>query len=214
MKALVVNALGGRFEPDDVEIAAPIGREVLVDVQASGLCHTDVLFATNNIIPMPAVLGHEVAGIVAEVGPDVQQFKVGDHVRRPDSTLAVHVLALASTARSDSRTAECSWRAINYAMYAWRLYVSTISAKSCRNREKNRYLFSVSFMVRRLSGVVRPQFPPTAATSFLRAGAHTQTRCSPARIPLPLCPAPNGCAQSESRRRLCNAPADAARSAR
>ncbi len=80
MKALVVNALGGRFEPDDVEIAAPIGREVLVDVQASGLCHTDVLFATNNIIPMPAVLGHEVAGIVAEVGPDVQQFKIGDHV--------------------------------------------------------------------------------------------------------------------------------------
>jgi len=80
MKALVVNALSGRFEPDDVEIAAPIGREVLVDVQASGLCHTDVLFATNNIIPMPAVLGHEVAGIVAEVGPDVQQFKVGDHV--------------------------------------------------------------------------------------------------------------------------------------
>jgi len=80
MNALVVNALGGRFEPDDVEIAAPIGREVLVDVQASGLCHTDVLFATNNIIPMPAVLGHEVAGIVAEVGPDVQQFKIGDHV--------------------------------------------------------------------------------------------------------------------------------------
>ena len=80
MKALVVNALGGRFEPDDVDIASPIGREVLVDVQASGLCHTDVLFATNNIIPMPAVLGHEVAGIVAEVGPDVQQFKVGDHV--------------------------------------------------------------------------------------------------------------------------------------
>jgi S-(hydroxymethyl)glutathione dehydrogenase/alcohol dehydrogenase len=80
MKALVVNALGGRFEPDDVEIASPIGREVLVDVQASGLCHTDVLFATNNIIPMPAVLGHEVAGIVAEVGPDVQQFTIGDHV--------------------------------------------------------------------------------------------------------------------------------------
>jgi S-(hydroxymethyl)glutathione dehydrogenase/alcohol dehydrogenase len=80
MNALVVNALGGGFEPDDVDIASPIGREVLVDVQASGLCHTDVLFATNNIIPMPAVLGHEVAGIVAEVGPDVQQFKVGDHV--------------------------------------------------------------------------------------------------------------------------------------
>src|SRR5580704_1405349 len=80
MKALVVNALGGGFDSEEIEIAAPIGREVLVDVQASGLCHTDVLFATNSIIPMPAVLGHEVAGIVAEVGPDVQQFKVGDHV--------------------------------------------------------------------------------------------------------------------------------------
>jgi S-(hydroxymethyl)glutathione dehydrogenase / alcohol dehydrogenase len=80
MKALVVNSLGGRFELEDVQVAAPIGREVLVDVQASGLCHTDLLFATHNIVPMPAVLGHEVAGIVAEVGPDVAQFRAGDHV--------------------------------------------------------------------------------------------------------------------------------------
>src|SRR5258706_10630241 len=48
----------------------------LVDVQASGLCHTDLLFATHDIVPVPAVLGHEVAGIVAEVGPDVAQFHV------------------------------------------------------------------------------------------------------------------------------------------
>jgi S-(hydroxymethyl)glutathione dehydrogenase / alcohol dehydrogenase len=80
MKALVVNELGGGFDLEDIDIAAPIGREVLVDVQASGLCHTDQLFATHGIIPMPAVLGHEVAGIVAETGPDVKQFRVGDHV--------------------------------------------------------------------------------------------------------------------------------------
>jgi len=49
-------------------------------VQASGLCHTDLLFATNDIVPMPAVLGHEVAGVVAEVGPDVTQIRDGDHV--------------------------------------------------------------------------------------------------------------------------------------
>jgi acyl-CoA reductase-like NAD-dependent aldehyde dehydrogenase len=42
MKALVVNALGRWFNFEDVDIAAPIGREVLVDVQASGLCHTDL----------------------------------------------------------------------------------------------------------------------------------------------------------------------------
>lgn len=80
MKALVVNALGGGFDLEDIDIATPIGREVLVDVQASGLCHTDVLFAANDIVPFPVVLGHEVAGIVAEVGPDVTQFRAGDHV--------------------------------------------------------------------------------------------------------------------------------------
>jgi S-(hydroxymethyl)glutathione dehydrogenase/alcohol dehydrogenase len=80
MKALVLNALGHGFDFEDVEIAAPIGREVLLNLQASGLCHTDLLFATHDIVPVPAVLGHEVAGIVAEVGPDVAQFHVGDHV--------------------------------------------------------------------------------------------------------------------------------------
>jgi S-(hydroxymethyl)glutathione dehydrogenase/alcohol dehydrogenase len=80
MKALVLNALGRGFDYEDVEIAAPIGREVLVEVKASGLCHTDLLFATHEFVPMPAVLGHEVAGVVAAIGPDVTQFRVGDHV--------------------------------------------------------------------------------------------------------------------------------------
>jgi S-(hydroxymethyl)glutathione dehydrogenase/alcohol dehydrogenase len=80
MKALVVNAVGRGFDLEDVEIGTPIGREVLIDVQASGLCHTDMLFATNNIYPMPAVFGHEIAGIVAKIGPEVGQFQIGDHV--------------------------------------------------------------------------------------------------------------------------------------
>src|SRR5260370_1183693 len=80
MEALVLNALGRGFDFEDVDIAAPMGREVLVDVQASGLCHTDLLFATHDIVPTPAVLGHEVAGIVVAVGPDVAQLRVGDHV--------------------------------------------------------------------------------------------------------------------------------------
>jgi len=80
MKALVVNGIGRGFDFEDVDIAAPIGREVLVDLQASGLCHTDLLFATSPIFPTPAVFGHEIAGIVAELGPDVTQFRLGDHV--------------------------------------------------------------------------------------------------------------------------------------
>ena len=80
MKALVVNAIGGGFDFEDVDIAAPLGREVLVEVRASGLCHTDLLFAANPIFPTPAVFGHEISGIVAEIGPEVTQFRAGDHV--------------------------------------------------------------------------------------------------------------------------------------
>src|SRR4029077_11590941 len=75
MKAPVVNALGSGSELEDIDIATPFGREVLIDVQASGLCHTDLLFATHDIVPIPAMLGHEVSGIVAGVGPDVTQFR-------------------------------------------------------------------------------------------------------------------------------------------
>jgi S-(hydroxymethyl)glutathione dehydrogenase/alcohol dehydrogenase len=80
MKALVLNALGRGFDFEDVDIAVPIGREVLIDVRASGLCHTDLLFSTHDFVPLPSVLGHEVAGIVAAVGPEVAQFRIGDHV--------------------------------------------------------------------------------------------------------------------------------------
>jgi S-(hydroxymethyl)glutathione dehydrogenase / alcohol dehydrogenase len=57
-----------------------MGRDVLVEMKAAGLCHTDMLFATHDVAPIPVVPGHEVAGIVAEVCPDVMQFDVGGHV--------------------------------------------------------------------------------------------------------------------------------------
>jgi Zn-dependent alcohol dehydrogenase len=71
MKALVVNARGHGFDLEDIDIGAPKGGEVLINGHSSGLCHTDLLFATHDIVLTPAVLGHEVSGIVAEVGPDV-----------------------------------------------------------------------------------------------------------------------------------------------
>jgi S-(hydroxymethyl)glutathione dehydrogenase / alcohol dehydrogenase len=80
VKALVLNAVGRGFELEDVEIAVPVRREVLVEVRASGLCHTDLTIATHPIFPTPSVLGHEVAGVVAAIGPEVTQLRVGDHV--------------------------------------------------------------------------------------------------------------------------------------
>lgn len=81
MKAAIVNAFNGRFEIEDVELAEPIGAEVLVRVKAAGLCHSDLHLARHDFgTPLPAVLGHEIAGVVEAVGPDVQDFAVGDHV--------------------------------------------------------------------------------------------------------------------------------------
>ena len=81
MRAAVVNGIGEGFVIEDVDIAEPIGREVLVHVKAAGLCHTDLTIANHGLgYPMPSVLGHEVAGVVTAVGPDVTQVRLGDHV--------------------------------------------------------------------------------------------------------------------------------------
>src|SRR5690349_18444050 len=81
MKAAVLNDMKGSFDIEDVQIDSPQGREVLVQVKASGLCHTDYYMAVNPFgFPFPALLGHELAGIVSAIGPDVREFAVGDHV--------------------------------------------------------------------------------------------------------------------------------------
>lgn len=81
MKASVVREFGSGFELAEVDIAAPIGREVLIDVKASGLCHSDELAANFDLgFKPPMLLGHEVSGVVSQVGTGVTQFAVGDHV--------------------------------------------------------------------------------------------------------------------------------------
>jgi S-(hydroxymethyl)glutathione dehydrogenase / alcohol dehydrogenase len=82
LKAAVVDAVGAGFTITEVELARPLGREILVDVRASGLCHTDLTIATQDIgvFPMPVLCGHEVAGVVLEVGPQVTQFQAGDRI--------------------------------------------------------------------------------------------------------------------------------------
>lgn len=80
MKALVLDEIGSSFRLADVDISAPIGKEVLVEVKASGLCHSDLTASSLGGWPVPAILGHEVSGVVAAVGPESTRFAVGDHV--------------------------------------------------------------------------------------------------------------------------------------
>ena len=81
MKAAVFHGPHKPLTIENVEIAKPIGREVLVHTVASGVCHSDLHFI-EGLYPFaaPAILGHEAAGIVEAVGPHVDEFKPGDHV--------------------------------------------------------------------------------------------------------------------------------------
>jgi S-(hydroxymethyl)glutathione dehydrogenase / alcohol dehydrogenase len=81
MKAAVFHGPHQLLTIEEVDIAKPIAREVLVRTVASGVCHSDLHFVDGFYpFPTPAVLGHEAAGIVEAVGPHVAEFKPGDHV--------------------------------------------------------------------------------------------------------------------------------------
>lgn len=81
MRAAVVREPGGGFQIENVELAEPTGREIVVDVKASGLCNSDVSVAREGMgFPMPVLLGHEVSGIVTKVGPDARTVSVGDRI--------------------------------------------------------------------------------------------------------------------------------------
>src|SRR6185503_18294933 len=81
MKAAVFHGPHQPLTIEDVHIDKPIGREVLVRVVGSGVCHSDLHFVDGYYpFPTPAILGHEAAGIVQAVGPQVSEFKAGDHV--------------------------------------------------------------------------------------------------------------------------------------
>ncbi len=81
MKAAVFHGPQKPLTIENVDVAAPIGREVLVKVVASGVCHSDLHFVDGYYpFPTPAILGHEAAGIVEAVGPQISDFKAGDHV--------------------------------------------------------------------------------------------------------------------------------------
>lgn len=81
MKAAVFREVGKPLEIEDVQISKPGPREVLIRTVAAGVCHSDLHFI-EGLYPAqtPMVLGHESAGIVEQVGSEVDYVKPGDHV--------------------------------------------------------------------------------------------------------------------------------------
>jgi S-(hydroxymethyl)mycothiol dehydrogenase len=79
-EGIVARVVRGAVAPEPLVIDEPGPGEVLVRVQASGVCHTDLHIRNGAIASLPMLLGHEGAGIVEAVGPGVEQPRVGDYV--------------------------------------------------------------------------------------------------------------------------------------
>jgi len=81
-KAAIAWKAGAPLTIEEVELAGPKAGEVLVEIKATGICHTDY-YTLSGADPegiFPSILGHEGAGIVLEVGAGVSSLKAGDHV--------------------------------------------------------------------------------------------------------------------------------------
>src|ERR1700709_2072615 len=81
-RAAVARTAGAKLSLEPVDLEGPRAGEVLVEIRATGICHTDE-FTLSGGDPeglFPSILGHEGAGVVLEVGAGVTTLKPGDHV--------------------------------------------------------------------------------------------------------------------------------------
>jgi len=140
MKAAVFHGPHQTLTMEDVEIDKPMAHEVLVRTVASGVCHSDLHFVEGLYpMPAPAILGHEAAGIVEEVGELVSYLKPGDHViaclsvfcGHCDQCLTGHpnLCANPETRRGRSQAPKLSWngspvtQSFNLSSFAERMLV-------------------------------------------------------------------------------------------
>src|SRR3989338_6677416 len=81
MRAAVLREVGKPLQIENVTINKPGPHEVLIRTKAAGVCLSDLHFVEGSYPhPLPAVLGHESAGVVEQVGSEVRTVKPGDHV--------------------------------------------------------------------------------------------------------------------------------------
>jgi D-arabinose 1-dehydrogenase-like Zn-dependent alcohol dehydrogenase len=80
MKAIRLVQVGQPLQQQDIPIPRIGPSDVLVRVKAAGICHSVVHYraGTSRVDPLPMTLGHEVAGVVEQVGADVRHLKTGD----------------------------------------------------------------------------------------------------------------------------------------
>lgn len=86
MKAIIkATEEAGSLQVVDIPAPTPGPGQILVQIKATGICFTDISILNNTYkgrkpVPIPVILGHEGAGVVAQLGPGVDGFRIGDHV--------------------------------------------------------------------------------------------------------------------------------------
>lgn len=109
VKAAVVNAVNSPYEFEELELQEVAHDEVLVKLVASGICHSDEALRVGDAeFPLPAVLGHEGAGIVEQIGSSVKNFKVGDQV-----VMAYNSCGTCQSCRTGHPSSCNDWAALN-----------------------------------------------------------------------------------------------------
>ncbi|HJX79207.1 alcohol dehydrogenase catalytic domain-containing protein [Glutamicibacter sp.] len=80
-RAALARGFDGTFSIEEIQIDDPQGAEVLIEVRAVGLCQSDAHLSSIDLgIPAPLLMGHEISGIITEVGVQTAGLEVGDHV--------------------------------------------------------------------------------------------------------------------------------------
>ncbi|SOD72161.1 S-(hydroxymethyl)glutathione dehydrogenase/alcohol dehydrogenase [Jatrophihabitans sp. GAS493] len=92
-RAAILAGVGEKWIVDEVELGTPGANDVIVEIKAAGLCHSEEHMASGDMVftqdildamgmpeQFPLIGGHEGSGVVVEVGADVRKVKVGDHV--------------------------------------------------------------------------------------------------------------------------------------
>lgn len=109
VKAAVVNEVNGPYEIEELELQEIQHDEVIVKLVATGICHSDEAMRVGDAdFPLPAVLGHEGAGIIEKIGSSVKGFEVGDQV-----VMTYNTCGMCPSCRTGHPSACVDWPLLN-----------------------------------------------------------------------------------------------------
>ncbi len=109
--AAIVNSVNEDYQMEEITLGEINPDEVIVKIVATGICHSDEALRIGDAeFPMPAVLGHEGAGIIEKVGAAVKNFNVGDQV-----VMAYNYCGTCASCRTGHPSSCNQWAALNFA---------------------------------------------------------------------------------------------------